>query len=667
MVFLKKHDKKLFISLAILLTVTGLSLRLICCFWGYPMRLHTDEPVITDNTIKWLRGEEWPRNAYDWPGNFVIKCNALIFTVFSRLAYHLPAAEAFTGRTRIFHIISRFFTTFFGTALIPLCGILTGKMLSGLPKVWKRLGVLLSMTGICFSCMFIRHSAYATTDIVLSFFTVLFAYVGSLYIEKDQKRYLYLCMILIGVGITVKYPAAILCIPLAGMVILRFKKPAQILKYGLISIFVIISVMFIISPELFINHKMVITALANDSRSTHMGHDGLGFFGNFGYYLKTIFSEAGLISAFPFTAGIFYMLTSGRKKVFPLIVFSVFMTCISILALHWERWALPFFTGFYILIAVGFAAILYGSLRYLRTKKVFLFPVCVAVGSFIILYCVNLSLEGASVARFSLLPDSRTISRADLTKAGITKDNSLLGSYTPYRPLATIGSRLDYFYFADQDIKVKIENAVKKYFIQSDHFVKIYFAEPEKYSEELAKYNRINEQYEMVYKLSCDGNYQPVGGILENIGQSIKYLKGNQTCTGNDITVWDLAPVTVRLQTAAGSYLVPVSEAEGEILHLSDQAEDWVLYEGGTSSRYSILSAKEGFAAEPDPDLDGEGIPRLAAPVDDPALQWQIAEEDGWTYLLFGGQMALTYTDQGTVTVAPFERTEQQKWKLLYL
>ncbi|MBO4836906.1 MAG: hypothetical protein J5564_04355, partial [Clostridia bacterium] len=91
-----KKDKAYLILIIGVITIIGLYLRLVCCNWGNPLQLHPDEPTIVDQTIDMLRRHSWEANVYNRPDHFEIKCNAVLFTVFSKIKYNMPAYEAFS-------------------------------------------------------------------------------------------------------------------------------------------------------------------------------------------------------------------------------------------------------------------------------------------------------------------------------------------------------------------------------------------------------------------------------------------------------------------------------------------------------------------------------------------------------------------------------------------
>ena len=210
------RKKRTAILILALITLGGMVLRLASCFWGYPMALHPDEFTIVDNAIDMLRRHSWLAFVYNRPDQFEIKCNAALFAVASRILFGVPAYEAFETHYMAFYVIARGFTAIFGTAMIPLAAILAGRMVK---KENRLLTQLITAFVFAFSPLLVEHSAYATPDIVLTFFVLLFALISQKYLESGKTMWLWLSVVVTGVGISIKYPAGILCLVIAASVI----------------------------------------------------------------------------------------------------------------------------------------------------------------------------------------------------------------------------------------------------------------------------------------------------------------------------------------------------------------------------------------------------------------------------------------------------------------
>lgn len=64
---------------------------------SYPLLLHPDESATVDYAIDMLSRHSWMAASFDRPDHFEIKCDALLFAIFSRLRYGVPAYPLCTG------------------------------------------------------------------------------------------------------------------------------------------------------------------------------------------------------------------------------------------------------------------------------------------------------------------------------------------------------------------------------------------------------------------------------------------------------------------------------------------------------------------------------------------------------------------------------------------
>lgn len=205
----------------VLITVVGFYARLKCCYWGKPFQLHPDEPVVVDSAIDMLERHSWIANSYNRPDQIEIKCDAILFELVSRVLYHKPTYEIFQVNQMPFYLIARFLTAIFGTLLIPLSALFVGEIARGQKLKYGNLIQLFTAILIAFLSVFVTQSAYATPDIVLTFFVVFFSLNMLYYVEYGRLINCICCALTIGISITIKYPGAILCVPFALMVVYR--------------------------------------------------------------------------------------------------------------------------------------------------------------------------------------------------------------------------------------------------------------------------------------------------------------------------------------------------------------------------------------------------------------------------------------------------------------
>ena len=673
----KLFRKNWFLLITVLITAAAFGCRLVYCHWGYPLRLQPDEHAIVDKAMEMLSRHSWEADQYNRPDHFEIKCNSIIFTALSWMKFHKPAYEAFPEYTTYFYLRARYFSAVFGTALVPLVGALAGLLAVSFEDRHKKIIQFFSMFFTAFPELFIENSSYATPDIVLTFFVTLFAYLGVLYLKNGSRRYLYCCMVIIGIGITIKYPAALLALPFAYMFIIRefFCRDHEknsfwiIPKYAFISIGVIFLTVFIIAPNLITNLEAVIKTLRMEARDFHVGADGLGFWGNLKFYFQYISADIGTISLIPFFIGLIRVLWKRQREYLILTIGFVYWICMSVLSLHWVRWGIPMFIFYNLICAIGLGtAFEIADSLSLRSKVFSSFGKAFMI-LFSALLIVNVGLAALAKVKYSTIPDTRFITLTEMPARGITAENSAYESYTPFAPNgsganAAIGS----FHFTDSGLKIGIEHALKKYYISTDSYRNRYFADPEKYPDQVKLFNALDAEYDAVYTIIADGNFFVEGDVFKSIPKSVAYLKGKQTGIGVDMTVYDLAPdpVYILIQSPEGSYL-SVDDVQLDLNGayyptLSEEPFLWVRYDLDDSSNDAVLSSRSGWALDVRDGEFTEGtLIHLFPALGNSTQQWDILEDGESAYFLCGDQMALTRRGN-QIVIEPFESLPEQQW-----
>lgn len=415
----------------ILLTI-GAIIRILSCYYGYPYLdlVHPDEHTIVDGAINMISNHSYIAYTYNRPDQFEVKCNVILFQIFSYIKYHMCAHHIINLEPKeTFYFIARLYTAFFGVMTI----ILMYKFVEKIKPEAKIIAAAL----VTFFPIFVRHSAYATPDVVLAFFVLLVAYYGILYLENGSIKYLVLMCIATGIGITVKYPCAIMCIYIAIVICIQYfnrnqtkKNYSDIIRLGIFSIIIILITCFILSPNLFIKLSKTISALRFEARSTHPGMDGLGFLGNLKYYITTFLNCAGYEALICMLAGVFFFLKNKRKYVYYILPGLIFWVCISVLPRHMERWGTPIYIFFIALIAIGISYLF--DLAKLSQKL--WIKSTVAILALIVI--LNSTLSGILLAQYNFSKHTVAIAAQYAEDNGITKQNTLYDRYTIFRPLS---------------------------------------------------------------------------------------------------------------------------------------------------------------------------------------------------------------------------------------
>ena len=560
------RDKRTVIWILTLITLGGLGFRLASCFWGYPMALHPDEFTIVDNAIDMLRRHSWLAFVYNRPDQFEIKCNAALFAVASRILFGVPAYEAFETHYMAFYVIARGFTSLFGTAMIPLAAFLAGRMAK---EENRKLTQLITAFLFAFSPILVEHSAYATPDIVLTFFVLLFALLAQFYLESGKAAWLWLSVVVTGIGICIKYPAGILCLVIAAVVIfrcIRERAYGKIISYGLLSIALLLATVFLIAPNLFTDFRSVYDTLVFEARPNHLGADGLGWFGNLRFYLNAMIQDLEPLSLVGAAAGLIWVLRNHSSRTAVLLIGLIYLVCISVLSLHWIQWGIPVYV-FYDLSGWIRRADLSEGMKRLASFAWLIFAGVLGL---------NLLLTAAGLTKNKLAEDTRSVSLRYCLEHGVNTANSLFEGYTPLSPNGAAGYRYYAFHMADGRAYVNEPYATKQYFVTSGAYSGRFLDEGEQYPDEAEIYRAIPESFEEIYRVEGAGSYSRKRFAYENIPYTLRFLRERYPCTGATIYFYDLNPQCVVIEKAGESgTALSVSD---ELVSVGEVPQTWVVY-----------------------------------------------------------------------------------------
>jgi len=356
---------------------------------------------------------------------------------------------------------------------------------------------------------YVIHSHYITPDTTITFFTLLIILFSIKYLKRGQDKHIYIAAVFAAINTAEKYPGLLSF----GIVIIavlideisqrstakkfEFRKFLQNLSV-LTAIFLI--ALFISAPNLFIEYGKVIDAVIIEARSTHLGADNLGWVGNILFYLEMFVAESNPIILIFFFIGLFAC-TKLKKGAGILLVYGfAYWVIMSKLGLHWVRWALPMYTAPLLLASLGMAF----ALANLRKKKYFKYLLVLVIFTSVFEQAVT-SLAYSSRMGFT---DTRVAGLNFCNNIGITTENAIYEGYTPLEPqfFKTIFS---------QDFTAS-GNSVD-YFILSSQMYSRYFAEPQRYAEEVNFYETIENDHQLIKEINPTESSTTLQGKIEDI------------------------------------------------------------------------------------------------------------------------------------------------------
>ena len=530
-------NKKLSLILLCILCLLGGVFRYASSFWGYPNLLHPDEYAIVDSVYEMRTRHSFEPAIYARPDHFEIKANLIIFEVVSRVKFGQGLLDTFVSNRSFYYLLARFFTATLGWMMIPL-SYLISELLA------RKSGIYTAFLFTAFP-LYILNSGYATPDIPLSFFVLLFIYLLMCFIQKPVTGKLIAVCLAIVLGILVKYPMAIsLAVLLAAFIAiaLRDKSWKRMIEFALLSGLVIFALTFILAPNLFTNINQTISSILFEAGSSHLGADGLGFFGNLWFYTLSFFRYVGIEFLVLLVLGTYLLIKRRGIEQIPVFAGFVFLISLSSLALHWERWGIPMFITPLILGGIGLQAMVHeiSSHKSMIQQSKYFTPLKFFSLAVVAIVSINLLSGAIAMVSQQLGAQTRIVALKYFNDNGITADQAIFEGYTPF---LMQGPGLLYINL-DQEGNLMFPEEKKnaKYIILSSQMYARFFAEPERYAHDVAVYNKIRSSGRMIYELKGQRNqfsYMGIKNLFYNLDKVLLTIKG--AVWGTTIQIYEIA------------------------------------------------------------------------------------------------------------------------------
>jgi hypothetical protein len=409
-------------------------------------------------------------------------------------------------------------------SLIPIFAYKIGKELK------PRLGLPMALV-FAFFPSYTLHSLYITPDIPITLFTLIIIFFTLKFLNTERNIFLYFAILFSAINTAEKYPGLLsLAIPVAGVFIKHFEGQPNLIKIEwwritktVIKIAVLFLVsLFLVAPNIFLHFPKVIEALTYESRSTHLGADNLGFVGNLIFYVNA-FSSWSNWFALPFILLGFYGLMTKKIRYSIILLFGGFYwVLLSVLSLHWERWALPMYMTPLFLISIG---IWYSAKTIKKNSTIKFFTILTSV----IFFLIQLTHSLHTAVRMSFT-DTRVIALDFCRNNEITKNNSLYEGYTPFQPQFP------------SEIFDKYNKAIedKDFIILSSSMFGRFYAEPQRYEDKIHFYETIRDEFVLIEQFTPSPE---ADGVIEQIDDIIYYGK----CLLNSCTKDKLKGPTIEI------------------------------------------------------------------------------------------------------------------------
>ena len=307
----------------------GFVLRLCAIDFG----AHADEPNIVERAIEMSHGY-WHQAWYHWPAQSLMHLYAPLFY----LARHLVS-------TPDYYLLARLVSVVLDTITL----ILVWRTVH---YVSKQPGVgLLAATWYAFSVLTTQQARYATPDAALTL-VVIATIACVLAIQQStnaklQLKWYVLAGIIFGFGLATKYTAVIALALMTLVYLLNRRWQWQPIIYFGLAALVIHTVL---NPYAFGDLAIIQKQLAQEAGSVRLGqdwNDQYYFFHNLWHYLTYLPTATGtVITWLGYVGGLCIVIQSIVRRRWQVtlwvpITAVLYWIGISLVSLHWSRWALP--------------------------------------------------------------------------------------------------------------------------------------------------------------------------------------------------------------------------------------------------------------------------------------------------------------------------------------
>jgi len=514
--------------LGAILFLAGL-LRLNGIDFGLPYLYNPDEPSVVNPAIKILTRGDWNPHWFDWPGCFVMYALALFyalalpgFFLFCRSAGITAGLDPFVQWMKqdptFIYLSGRLFMCFLAVLSIYVLYRLSEKLFG------KRIAFL-SVWVLTIAPLHVAHSQCIrpdTTGILLVLLSLCFLFA---HIENGSQRAFCAAALFAGFSASAKYTLALIFLPVAihaavedcksRRTLAAYLRDSLQIKTRLSKAFFFAGIGFFISaPFVILDFRASFQGILFNLRPSHLGADRLPGMLNFLWYL-TVPLQKGI-------GGIFFQIFAGlgilrliRSRSYKSLLLLAFPFALLLLIgnanLRFDRWALPLLPFESLCFALGFSAALDWCLRRSAAKIVRVF--CIL--SFLSLLA-GFSVPALAVNRwhgnYLRRPDTRTIAKQWIESHLPAGSKIAYEQYTPQ--LHILPSRhfelmdLDFDQIISKSIEAYREAGVN-YAVISDAFKSRYYAEPQKYPDQIARYERLKKEAVQIKSFSGKGFQGP--------------------------------------------------------------------------------------------------------------------------------------------------------------
>ncbi|MFA5994817.1 MAG: glycosyltransferase family 39 protein [Patescibacteria group bacterium] len=398
----------------LLLTCILLIALAIRCY-GISAVTNVDEPNIVNRAVQFADGQ-WRIPWYNWPAQSLMRIDGAVFKAYS-VVKQQPVKILYQAHRNTFFVLARLITILFSLIAIVFL-YLIGKALNS-----ETTGLLAALF-LSVSYLFTINSRFVTPDVPMTTMFLVVLYASFRLLKAPTVKWCIIAGVAIGFAVATKYTGALAILPIVMVYILNIKKVKQSVFSVFISALSVILTAFIIhtifNPFAIIDYKLVLHDVLFEAKPNRLGADWSGetfpFLRNLWLYLSESLKWNGtLISLIGYATMIFVIIKDHkhwREHLLLLSFFFVTLVGLSILGLHWSRWAVPLtpFMALYAAYGVEYIWSIVGT-RYIAFPR---------MGLMILILIIPQILLGI-FSGYSAIHDTRTITlMSEYIKANVS-------------------------------------------------------------------------------------------------------------------------------------------------------------------------------------------------------------------------------------------------------
>jgi hypothetical protein len=409
--------------LFLIILFTSFAFRVYKFDWQYPVFSHSDEPYIVNPVIKMLQSNTlYTQGLNGRPDHLGIYINSIIYDLSSLMVFQKPALLSFNENQTFFFLVSRILSAIWGS-LVVVVAFFIGREFS------NKFGIINAISFALFPS-FVRHSHFITPEMLLLLFICMVILFSIRYIKSGKKCWLVLSIISCALGTVEKYPGVLSSLIIVYAVIMTNKQDfKEMINKFIFSFVIFILSLLIISPYFLLYLSKTVELFIGEASPTHLGADGLSWFGNLSFYLECFLNNVGIITLLFLLIGFFAIITDFKPTLIPLFFGFLFWIIISKLSLHWERWVVPMYISPLLISSYGISV----SLCYINSMqcKVKLPLKIILIISICTLF-INLFIKTSAVLIDFSLPSTTQKYFRYIQDHKLNEQNTLFSSFTFY-------------------------------------------------------------------------------------------------------------------------------------------------------------------------------------------------------------------------------------------